>query len=303
MIESITKGVSARTLHLFGLGVGTFAGGGKLRFLLPEHQVAIKDGESIEIDYLTRELKPCAIGIQASGEPLQAYRMTLRIAWGPVPILGYRHSLLLAATRRSLADLRIAQTYRLGRVYIGGLRYFRHRVGEDWSPAFSARTGLLIPPNHLPLSLPRAQQILLDAWQAKDTGEFVDTTESGLSELRRGRYAHNNDQSAHLLLVRETKGTLLVRQVRAKGADGGEIFETRSTYRAIGGSYIVFRNQTLLWQADQYPKILQEDYLFRNAQVFQQEAPIFFPVVASSPQEPTLMASEAGDDKKQNQSP
>ena len=42
--------------------------------------MAIKDGESIEIDYLTRENRPRAIAIQVSGDPFQAYRMNIRIA-------------------------------------------------------------------------------------------------------------------------------------------------------------------------------------------------------------------------------
>jgi hypothetical protein len=296
LLEAISKGVLARLLHLSGLGVGTFAGGGKFRFLLPEHQVAIRDGESIDIEYLTRENRPRAIAVQVSGDPFQAYRMSLRIAWGPVPILGNRNSLLLAAIRRSLADLRLQQSYRLGHVYIGGVRYFRHHVGEDGSPEFTARTGLLTPPWHLPLSLPLAQRMLLDAWQARGTGEFVDTTESGLTELRRGRYAHNNDQSAHLLLVKEPRGTLLVRQVRARHEPAGEIYETRSTYHAVGNSYIVFRIQTLIWLKNEHPRILQEDHFFRNAKTFQQEAPGFFPVVARSDREPTLLPTGPGEE-------
>ncbi|MGW8323030.1 MAG: hypothetical protein ACWGSD_15890, partial [Thermodesulfobacteriota bacterium] len=129
-VEAITKGVLARTLHFCKLGVGTLAGGGKFTFLRPEHQVAIKEGESIEIDYMTMEGRPRAIAIQVSGDPFQAYRMCIRTAWGPVPLLARNNSLLLAAVRRSMADLRLQQSFRLSRVYIGGLRYFCHHIGE-----------------------------------------------------------------------------------------------------------------------------------------------------------------------------
>ena len=293
--EAILKGTLARLLHGFGLGVGTFGGGGKIASLLPEHQVAIKEGEKIEIEYLTMDHQPRAVPVQVSGDPFQAWRMSICMHWGPVPLLGRHDSLLLAAIRRSLADLRLQQSYRMGRVYIGGLRYFRHHIGEDWTRAFEARTGLLQPPNHLPRNLPLAQRMLLEAWQASGAGEFVDTTESGLAMWRRGRYAHNNDQSAHLLVLREPQGTLLVRQVRAMGEGGEEIFESRTHYRAVGASYILYRNQTVIWSGNGNPRILQEEHFFRSAEAFQQEAPTFFPVVAHSPQEPILLPHE-GDD-------
>ena len=300
LLEAMFKGVLARILHLSRLGVGTLAGGGKFFFLSPEHQVAIKEGEVIEIEYLTFENKPRAIAIQVSGDPFQAYRIGIRPAWGPVPLLGKSNSLLLAAIRRSLADLRLQQSFRLGRVYIGGVRYFRHHIGEEWSRDFSARTGLLQPPNHLPRNLPLTQRLLLEAWQKGGAGEFVDTTQSGLAALRRGRYAHNNDQSAHLLILKEPEGTLLVRQVRAMGNNGGEIFETRSYYRSVYGSYIIYRSQTVVWYGSENPRVLQEDHFFRSTEDFQQAAPTFFPVVARLPEEPTLLAREA-EEKEQEQ--
>ncbi len=300
--EGVAKGVLARVLKLSGLGVGTLAGGGKFLFLQPKHQVAIKEGESIEIDYLTMEKRPRPIAIQVSGDPFQACRMGIRTAWGPVPLLGKSNSLLLAATRRSLADLRLQQSYRLGRVYFGGVRYFRHHIGEEWTPEFAARTGMLQPPNHLPLRLPPVQRMLLEAWQESGAGEFVDTTKSGLALLRRGRYAHNNDQSAHLLILKEPQGTLLVRQVRAMRKDGSEIYEARSHYRAVGGSYIMYHTQTLLWGGNQNPIILQEDHFFRSAEAFQQEAPTFFPVVPRQPEEPTLLARETGEEETPQES-
>jgi len=233
------------------------------------------------------------VAIQVSGDPFQAYRMWIRIAWGPVPLLGRHRSLLVAATLRSLADLRLQQSYRLGRVYIGGLRFFHHHVGEDWTDEFSARTGLLRPPTHLPKNLVQAQRFLLDAWQGAGTGDFVDTTEAGLALWRRGRYAHNNDQSAHLLLLREPQGQLMVRQVRAMDNGTGGVYESRTWYQAVGGSYLVFRGQTVLWERDGAPRLLQEDHYFRSAEAFQQEAPTFFPVVARTPEEPTLLSPES----------
>jgi len=233
-----------------------------------------------------------------SGDPFQAYRLGIRPAWGPIPLLGRSNSLLLAATRRSLADLRLQQSYRLGRVYIGGVRFFRHHTGEEWSREFSARTGLLQPPNHLPHSLPLAQRRLLEAWQKGGAGEFVDTTQSGLAPLRKGRYAHNNDQSAHLLILKEPEGTLLVRQVRAMGDNGGEIFETRSYYRSVYGSYIIYRSQSVVWHGNENPRVLQEDHFFRSAEAFQQDAPTFFPVVARLPEEPTLLDPEPVEEPK-----
>lgn len=286
--EAIVKGIAARTLHLLGIGAGTLAGGGKFKFLAPEHQVAIKEGEQIEIEYLTMEGQPRAVPVQVSGDPFQAYRLDIRSAWGPVPLLANSRSLLLACTRRSLADLRLQQSYRLDGIYIGGVHHFLHRTGEAWTDEFIGQTGLLKPPRHLPTRLAVAQQRLVEAWQQLGTGEFVDTTESGLKWGRAGRFAHNNDQSAHLLLLKEPGRMLLVRQVRAASGDDAGGFETRTHYRAVGGAYIIHRSQTIFWRAGKLPKLLQEEHYFRNAEEFQQQALTFFPVVASSPEEPTL---------------
>ena len=302
LFEAMSKGVLARILHMSGLGVGTLAGSGKFSSLLPEHQVAIKEGESIEIDYLTMEQRPRAIAIQVSGDPFQAYRMTLRTVWGPIPLLGERNSLLLAATRRSLADLHLQQTYRLERVYIGGVRYFRHHIGEDWVPAFAARTGLVQPPNHLPRNLPLVQRMLLDAWQQAGAGDFVDTTQAGLALWRQGRHAHNNDQSAHLVILREPQGTLLVRQVRTKNDTHGKIHELRARYRAVGASYIIYHSQTVVWHEDQYPQILQEDHFFKSAEAFQQDAPAFFPVLGRASQKTILLPAENAEEEPIRQS-
>lgn len=290
--EAIVKGILARLLHVTGLGVGKLAGGGKFSFLLPEHQVAIKEGEEISIDYSTLDRRPRAINIQVSGDPFQAYKLAIRVIWGPIPLLGAQRSLLLASTRRSLANVRLLQSYRLQGVYIGGMYFFRHLTGPDWSEVLVRATGLIRPPRHLPRNLVTAQRRLLESWQKAGAGEFVDTTESGLALWRRGRYAHNNDQSAHLLLLREPHGTVFVRQVRAAADGSGDVYEARSYYRPVWGSYIILHSQTILWQGDDAPRILQEDHYFRDAQEFQQEAPTFFPVLARNPEEPTLLPQE-----------
>jgi hypothetical protein len=81
--------------------------------------------------------------------------------------------------------------------------------------------------------------------------------------------------------------------VRASGNHEREIYETRSHYRAMAFSYIIHRSQTIVWKGSDHPRLLQEEYFFRNAETFQREAPTFFPVVGSSPQEPTLLTHEA----------
>ena len=69
-IEAMFKGSLARILHMSKLGVGTLAGGGKFFFLHPEHQVAIKEGETPVIG--THGLKkpvPVKETVLARGEP------------------------------------------------------------------------------------------------------------------------------------------------------------------------------------------------------------------------------------------
>ena len=96
--EAIAKGILARVLHWLHLGVGRLAGGGKFVALLPEHQVAIKEEETLEVDYLTLDKQPRAVGMQVSGDPFQCSRMEIRVITGPLPMLGDRGSLLLAST-------------------------------------------------------------------------------------------------------------------------------------------------------------------------------------------------------------
>jgi hypothetical protein len=285
-VEAMLKGILGRLMHLVGLNVRTLAGGGKLAILWPEHQVTIKEGEEIDIEYFTKDRRPRFVPTQVSGDPFQASQMTIRVAWGPIPLLGDEESLLLASTRRSLAQLRIEQSYRLRGEFIGGLYYFRHQVGATWTPEFSERSGLFQAPRYLRRSLAAAQKALIEAWQRLGTGVFVDTSESGLQLGRRGRYAHNNDQSAHLVVIKESRNTLLVRQVRTT-PDSDEIYEARTWYRGFGPSYIIHHSQTRLWRPGEDPRILQEEHFFRSAEAFQQEAPSFFPFIAG-PEEPTL---------------
>ena len=275
--EVILKGLIARVLHFFGFSTGTLAGGGRVWMLLPQHQVAIKEGERIQIDYQHLDGTPTAAGVVISGDPFTASRLDIRVLWGPIPMLGSRRSLLVASTRRTLSNLRMEQSFDLEHTYIGGVRYFRHRTGQPWSPELSARTGLFLPPLHLPRSLSRSYEFLSKRWQAAGAGEFIDTSKPGLPVTRKGCFAHNNDQTAHLLVLKQPSGMLLVRQVRAR-PDG--IYETRTDYRAAGASYIVVRSQTVYWADSEPPQIIREAHYFRNADEFQQAAATFMPVAA-----------------------
>jgi len=282
-VEGMVKGVLARVLHVIGFNVGPLAGGGKFAMAAPEHQVALKEGEELDIRYLTRTRAPRFVATQVSGDPFQAWRLTIRVAWGPLPLLAAEDSLLMASARRSLAHLRVEQTYRLRSVFIGGLRYFRHRVGEKWSVTLAERTGLSAPPHHLPRRLANAQRILVQRWEGLGTGPFLDTSERSVQLGRRGRYAHTNDHTAHLVLVRE-RGTLLVRQMRAR-PEG--IYEARTTYAAFGAFWIIHDSELRLWSPGEAPRILQEEHYFRSAEAFRQAAPTFFPFVTSG-DEPAL---------------
>ncbi len=293
--EAIAKGTLARALHLCGLGVGKMAGGGRFTFLLPESQVAIKEGEEIEVDYLTMGGRPRGIPIQVSGDPYQAWKLNIRSAWSPIPMLGEARSLLLATTRAVMTDLRLQQSYNLRVEYIGGVHYFWHHLGEDWSEDFAARTGLVKPPLWLPITVALVQRRLLKAWSEAGAGEFVDTSQAGVSLGRRGRYAHNNDQSAHLVVLREPRSSLLVRQIRRSPLDG-QVYESRARYRRVGASYIVYESSTVAWRAEQPPVIVQEDHWFRSAQDFQQAAPAFFPLLEGPQDSPSLLGGWEEDD-------
>jgi len=91
--------------------------------------------------------------------------------------------------------------------------------------------------------LVNAQRILVQRWEALGTGPFLDTSERGMQLGHRGRYAHTNDHTAHLVLVRE-RGTLLVRQMHAM-PEG--IYEARTSYAAFGAFWIIHDSELRLW--------------------------------------------------------
>ncbi len=281
--EAIVKGLLARAVFFVGLNPGALASGGKLRMASPEHQVALKEGEEVDMAYLDPERVPRFVPVQVSGDPFQATRMTIRVAWGPLPLLAHPRSLLMTAAQRTLAHLRTAQTWRLETEVIFGLRTFRHRVGQDWSTQRAKETGLPTPLRTLPRSLDRAQQQLLDRWSGLGVGPFVDTSEQGLGLGRRGRYAHASDHRAPLVVVRVRRGTLLVRMVRAH-PDNADILESRTTYRAFAGWWVIHESQTRSWSADEAPRIVAEEHFFRDAEAFRQDAPRFFPFTGSADQ-------------------
>ena len=274
--ETIVKGLLARTLHTFGFGTGTLAGGGRLWGLSPAHQVAIKEGERIAIEYQHMDGTPRGVPVVISGDPFQARRMDIQVLWGPLPLLGARRSLLVTGARKTLTNLRMEQSFNLEHAYIGGVRYFRHRTGEPWTSEMSARTGLFQPPLHLPRSLTRSYDLLRSRWQAAGAGEFVDTSKPGLPLTRKGCFAHNNDQTAHLLVLKESGGTLLVRQVRARRSGG--IYENRTHYRPGANAFIVQRSQTLYWRDEAAAQIIREAHYFRDAEEFQLDAARFLPI-------------------------
>lgn len=289
--EAIAKGIIARVMHGFGLGTGTLAGGGTLSALSPDYQVSIREGERLDVSYLTSSRRPRAVALQVSGDPFQGWSMQVRASWGALPLLGKGDSLLLSSTRRSLGNIRTLQSFRLQGAYIGGLYYFRHHVGRTWDDDFIAATGLIAPPLHLPRNLAKVQTGLIKAWKSVGTGDFLDTTETGLDLGRRGRYAHNNDHTAHLVVLREHEGSLLVRMVRAR-PEAGILHETKTWYHRVGSSYIIHHTQTIAWEEGQDPRILQEAHYFRDAAAYQQAAPSFFPFGMGTEEEERLMTQE-----------
>ncbi len=297
--EAIAKGVLARAMHLVGLNPGRLAGEGKLFCLQPQYQVAIQEGEEISIRYLDDAGQPRAVAAQISGDPIQACDLGIKVLWGPIPLLAARRSLLLESTRRTLNHLRLQQSYRLERAYIGGVHHFRHTAGPLDRESAPGVTGLANPPVYLPLSLKWAQTRLLESWRELGTGEFVDTSAPGLGRRGGGLCCHNNDHSAHLLVLREGRSALLVRQVRRGGPAGLDVFETRTRYRRKLGSFAIDQSQTIQHPAEGPPLILMEERYFRDAEEFQQMAPTYFPLLAGSPDSPVLNplgdASESDD--------
>ena len=99
--------------------------------------------------------------------------------------------------------------------------------------------------------------------------------EQGLALGRRGRYAHNSDHSAHLMILRE-RGGLLVRQVRRLGET---IYEGRTLYSGWAGGWVIHENQVRRTDPGQAPIIVQEEHFFRDAEALRQEGASFFPFV------------------------
>lgn len=288
--EAAAKGIAGRALHLVGIGAGTLAGGGRFLAAKPHHQVTLTEGESARLEFTGATGQPKYVPTQVSGDPYQATSMHVRVAWGPLPLLAGLDSLLLAAAQRSLTRLRQVQSLQLQTVFVGGLAWFRHRVGRAWSPAFSAETGLFTPPVTLPRNVGKGQQYLLRLWRGLGAGRFVDTTEQGMKLGRRGRYAHNSEQTCHLVMLRE-RGSLLVRQVRK--AEDGRIYEARTTYQRWWGGWVVHDSQTRSWTGDDEPRILMEEHYFRDAEAFRLDAPGFFPFVDGDGQQVVFGESEA----------
>ena len=271
-VEAIGKGIVGRALHLVGIGAGRLASGGRFTFASPENQITLTEGESVDITFLDRDGKPRFVPTQVSGDPFQATTMTVRVAWGPLPLLAAPDSLLLAAAQRALTRLRHLQSWNLQTVHIGGVPFYRHRVGDEALPE-----GLPPPPMTLPRRLEVAQRMLLHRWSRLGVGPFIDTTEQGLALGRRVRHAHNSDQTAHLVLLRE-RGTLLVRLVRRTRS--ATILEGRALYRSGWGGWIIHDVQVRCWDDGQTtPRILQEEHYFQDADGFRLEAPGFFPYV------------------------
>lgn len=275
LLEGMAKGILGRVLHLVGIDPGALAGGGKLASLWPEHQLTLRDGEELRLQFMDRHGQPRVAPTQVSGDPYQAHQMGIRVAWGPLPLLASDRSLLLASTRRSLAHLRLQDTWKLDGVFIGGLWYFRHDAGAAFHQDFFESHGLFQPPLTIRRGLATVQQTLLSAWERQGIGPFTDTSHPGFQLDRRGRYAHNADQTAHLVILREARNSLLVRQVRA--IEAGRIHETHTWYRAFGPSWVISETETRCWKEDERPVILQESHFCRSAETLRREAPAFFP--------------------------
>ena len=273
--EAVAKGIAGRLMHAAGLGVGNLAGGGTFQAARAANQLTLREGQTLQIDFLDTNGQKRAVATQVSGDPYQAWTMKVRVAWGPLPLLASDKSLLMAAAQRALTRLRVAQSWDLQTVYIAGLAWLRHRV-RDAIPAEA--TGLCPPPWTLPRRLTRAQAQLRRQWERMGTGPFIDTTEQGLSLGRRGRYAHNSDHSAHLMVLRE-RGRLLVRQVRRHGS---RIYEGRTIYTPHLGQWVIHEDQVRRTDPDGPPTIVQEEHFFRDADALLQEAPTFFPFIGGT---------------------
>lgn len=296
LMEAAFKGITSRILHFVGLDTGRMAGDGKLVSLPPAYQISLKEGAEVRISYSDDHGHPRAVPVQISGDPYQASRMRLRVFWGPLPMLAANGSLLHASARRTLRFLRLQTSYDLKATSIGGVHYFWYGAGALKRDEIEAETGLPKPHLYLPRDLRAAGRLICERWQRLDSGSFVDTSGPGLSIRRDEVRMHSNDQSAHVLLIREGRSRLLVRQVR-RGADGG-VVEARIRYRRSYGAWVILEGQVMRWDADRTARILYEEHYFRDARHFQGSAPTFFPLLSQRPGQPILpnrWDDESGD--------
>ena len=286
IMESATKGILARLMHFVGVDPGRLAGEGELISLPPSHQVSLKEGAEVRIEYASADGRPRTVPVQISGDPYFASALSVRVFWGPLPMLAANGSLLHASARRTLRHLRLQDSYHLQSTYIGGVHHFWHRVGIVRREQIGERFGVVPPPRHLRTELTAVAEVVTDAWQRLGVGNFVDTSQPGLglgqAEIRR----HTNDQSAHLLIAREERTRLLVRQVRR--LPDGTVVEARGHYRRSWGAFLIVDSQLLQWAEGKPPRIVYEERFFRDIRQFQGAAPTFFPLLTTSPNDPTL---------------
>lgn len=294
LIEAATKGITARLLHLVGLSTGRLAGDGRLTSLPPQRQVSLKEGAEVSVRFTDPAGHSRAVPVQISGDPYQASRMRMKVMWGPLPMLAANGSLLHASAQRTLSELRLQGAYKLEATRIGSVRHFWYRTGAMERDEIGQRTGLLAPPLHLPAALRIAGAGLSARWSALGVGPFVDTSAPGLRLRRPQVRLHNNDQTAHVLLLREGRSRLLVRLVRQ---DGEQIAEVRARYRRQPGAWIIVESQVMHWSADRTARLVYEERFFRDAGQFQGAAPAFFPLLRQQPDQPVLPPSWSDDDE------
>ncbi|MEL6345539.1 MAG: hypothetical protein AAFV53_20690 [Myxococcota bacterium] len=296
IIEGAVKGILARAMHFVGVDPGRLAGEGELIGLPPSHQVSLKEGAEVRIRYADAEGRPRPVPVQISGDPYYASQMRIRVFWGPLPMLAAHGSLLHASARRTLRHLRLQDSYNLGGTYIGGVHHFWHRVGIVPREEIGARFGVTPPPRHLRLPLSAAAEKLAYKWAKLGVTDLVDTSGPGL-DLGKGEIRqHTNDLSAHLVLVREGRARLLVRQVRR--LEDGTVVEARCHYRRSWGAWLITDSQLLQWAAGKPPRIVFEERFFRDIRQFQGVAPTFFPILSTAPDAPTLSTTWEDEDER-----
>lgn len=286
LCEAIFKGVASRFLHMAGIDPGRLAGDGKLVSLPPSYQVSLKEGAEVRIRYTDDQGRARAAPLQISGDPYQASRMRLRVFWGPLPMLAANDSLLEASARRTLRFLRLQASYDLKSTSIGGVHHFWYGSGGFERHAIDVETGLTEPRLHLPRDLRAAGRLICAQWERLETGGFVDTSGPGRSSRRDEVRLHSNDQSAHVLLLREGRSRLLVRQVR-RGTEG-TVVEARIRYRRSFRAWVIVESQLMRWEPDRTARILYEEHFFRDARHFQGSAPTFLPLLEQRPGQPVL---------------